>query len=376
MKLLFLHSISSGSGANVHIGEFLAAAQALGAEVRCVGQAAESVRVQGRRIPIRVPQFCKDLVYLAGDRKYKARALAVARDWRPDAVYFRGAPYMTYGRAVAAELGLPLFYELNAPYPDEHIQYNGGRFEGIARAGERANRREARRIFTVSRQLAAIVTADGVPAEKVVVVPNAVRTERFDAAPRADDGAVRFGFVGSLQVWHGLEILLQAFDEVLAAEPAATLDIVGDGPLAGTLAERLQTSPHRDRMRWRGALPGDRIPGFLQEMDVLLAPYPPLERFYFSPLKLFEYMAAGRAIVASEIGQIADVLTDGKDARLLPPGDAGALATCCRALVGDAGERRRLGAAARVTAASHTWDENARIILRHVHDVLTEGTAS
>jgi glycosyltransferase involved in cell wall biosynthesis len=111
-----------------------------------------------------------------------------------------------------------------------------------------------------------------------------------------------------------------------------------------------------------------QIPAFLHDMDVLLAPYPFLPRFYFSPLKLFEYLASGRTIVASAIGQIDEILTDDVDGRLLSPGDAGALAQCCIELAGDASRRSRLGTAARLTANSHTWEQNARTILGRIAD--------
>lgn len=375
MKLQFLHSVSAGSGANNHINEFIAAARSQGADVRCVGQAVQSLQIKGKSVRTPVPQILKDLVYLSSNRGYRQRALTQVRSWAPEAIYFRGAPYMAYGREIAERLGLPLFYELNAPYPDEHILYHGGRLEAVARRIERRNREAARRIFVVSRQLAEILIEDGVPPAKIIVVPNAVRLERFDPSPRPADGQIRFGFVGSLQVWHGIEVLLEAFATVLDEVPDARLDIVGAGPLAEWLAGRLQGSPHRERLTWRGALPSAAIPAFLSEMDVLLAPYPALSRFYFSPLKLFEYMGSGRAIVASDLGQIADILHDNDNGRLVSPGDARALAACCIELAQQPERRLALGRAARETATRHTWQENANTILHHIGEGLREETS-
>jgi glycosyltransferase involved in cell wall biosynthesis len=374
VRLLFLHSIAAGSGANVHIDEFTAAATRQGAEIRCVGQATQSVRVQGRRVATPLPRLVKDVIHLSRDGAFRRRADAAARDWRPDAVYFRGALYMGYGRAVARAHGLPLFYELNTPFPGEHLEFHGGHFGGHARRVERANREAARRIFTVSRQLADILVADGAPSAKLVVVPNGVTLERFDPAPRPDDGQLRFGFVGSLQVWHGVEVMLDAFAEVLAALPHAHLHIAGDGPLAGAVAAARRRSPHADRLHLHGPLPHAEIPAFLQGLDVLLAPYPALPRFYFSPLKLFEYLAAGRVVAASALGQIADVVQDDVDGCLLPPGDPRPLARCCLELAADPERRRRLAAAARAKAAAHTWDANARVILDHIRaDLAAQG---
>lgn len=370
MKLLFLHSVAAGSGANVHVDEFIHAAAKLGVETRCVGQAVQSIRVQGRRVRMPLPQIAKDLIHLSRDASFRRGAEAVVRDWRPDAVYFRGALYMGYGREVARAHRLPLFYELNTPFPGEHVEFHGGHFAGYARRVERANRAAAERIFTVSRQLAEILVADGASAAKLVIVPNGVTLERFDPTPRPDDGEVRFGFVGSLQVWHGIQVMIDAFAAVLAQWPQAHLHIVGDGPLAPEVAAAQRRAPHADRIHLHGPLRHAEIPAFLQSMDVLLAPYPALPRFYFSPLKLFEYLAAGRAIVASDLGQIGEILVDDRNGCLLPPGDREALARCCLDLCADPGRRRRLAAEARLTASSHTWDANARTIVGHIRQGL------
>jgi glycosyltransferase involved in cell wall biosynthesis len=366
VKLLFLHSIAGGSGANVHIDEFIGAATRLGVEVRCVGQATESIRVKGRRVGTPLPRIVKDFIHLSRDGSFRRRAEAAVRDWRPDAIYFRGALYMGYGRAVAQAHGLPLFYELNTPFPGEHIEFHGGHFGGFARRVERLNRETAIRIFTVSRQLGEILVADGAPADKLVVVPNGVTPERFDPTPRPADGAVRFGFVGSLQVWHGVELMMDAFSQVLQSVPQAELHIVGDGPLALPLASARRQSAHSDRIHLHGPLKHGDVPAFLHSMDVLLAPYPDLPRFYFSPLKLFEYLAAGRTIVASDLGQISDILMHDVNGCLLPAGDRGALAACCLELAGDPARRARLAAEARQTALLHSWEANARTILEHI----------
>lgn len=366
MKLLFLHSVAAGSGANVHVDEFFGATSRLGVDIRCVGQAAQSIRVHGRRVRTPLPQLVKDLINLSRNRALRKGAEAVAREWKPDAIYFRGALYMSYGRELAAAHNIPLFYELNTPFPGEHIEFHGGHFIAFARSVERANRGAAAKIFTVSRQLADILVADGAPADKLVVVPNGVALDRFDPTPRPADSQIRFGFVGSLQIWHGTEILMQAFSEVLRNEPRAHLHIVGDGPLALRVASERRRSSHPERIHLHGPLEHIAIPPFLRSMDVLLAPYPALPRFYFSPLKLFEYLASGRTIVASDLGQIGDILIDGVNGCLLPPGDCAALSRTCLELCSDPERRQRLAAEARRTAFAHSWDANARIIIDHI----------
>ena len=119
-----------------------------------------------------------------------------------------------------------------------------------------------------------------------------------------------------------------------------------------------------------GAVHPAEVPSFIRAMDVAVAPYPPQERFYFSPLKLLEYMATGRAVVASRIGQLAELIRDANTGLLVPPGDAAALAGAVRRLATDESLRRRLGAQAAVEARhAHTWAQRASEIVDLVQNV-------
>lgn len=113
-----------------------------------------------------------------------------------------------------------------------------------------------------------------------------------------------------------------------------------------------------------GAVGPDAVPSLLLSMDAAVAPYPDLRPFYFSPLKLYEYMAAGLAVVASRVGQVAEVVEHGRTGFLVPPGDARALSGALTRLASDRSLARGLGRAARAQVLrSHTWDAVARRIL-------------
>ena len=115
-----------------------------------------------------------------------------------------------------------------------------------------------------------------------------------------------------------------------------------------------------------GAVAPEDVGAALRAMDVVAAPYPELADFYFSPLKLFEYMAAGKPIVASATGQIVDVIEDGRTGLLVPPGDAGALAAALRRLFRRRGTGRAAGAGreARLEAESrHRWRDRLLVVL-------------
>jgi glycosyltransferase involved in cell wall biosynthesis len=117
-----------------------------------------------------------------------------------------------------------------------------------------------------------------------------------------------------------------------------------------------------------GRVTHDAMPGLLGAMDIGVAPYLAVPDFYFSPLKLYEYMAAGLAVVASDAGEIGTLVRDGQTGLLCPPGDATALRGALRRVVNDAAVRARLGASARDEAERHTWRENARTVARLAAD--------
>ena len=163
--------------------------------------------------------------------------------------------------------------------------------------------------------------------------------------------------MGTLKPWHDLDTLVEAFRRLRLRIPGARLLIVGDGPARESLDAKLADWDLTSAVRFAGAVPPPSVPGWLARMDVAVAPYASQAGFYFSPLKVVEYMAAGLPTVASHIGNLSDWIREGETGLLVPPGDAGALASALEYLCRDAGLRARLGAHAREQAeAHHTWD--------------------
>jgi glycosyltransferase involved in cell wall biosynthesis len=141
--------------------------------------------------------------------------------------------------------------------------------------------------------------------------------------------------------------------------------VVGDGPERARLEADLAARGLAQAAQLTGAVDPGEVPGLLASMDVAVAPYPNLENFYFSPLKVYEYMAAGLPVVASRIGQLAGLIRDGVNGILCPPGDSDALAEALERLRQEPEWGTRLGQAARATVLrDHTWAAVARRILR------------
>src|SRR5205814_6228540 len=137
------------------------------------------------------------------------------------------------------------------------------------------------------------------------------------------------GFSGTFGIWHGVPTLAEAMPRVLQARPNAEWLLIGDGPLRHLL-------PSGERVHQAGMVPHALVPAYLAACDILVSPHGRQAdggEFFGSPTKLFEYMAAGRPIVASAVGQIAEALVDQQSAPLVPPDDPDALCTAIVRLV-------------------------------------------
>ena len=289
-----------------------------------------------------------------------------------DIVYERNGIYNAGVAQACKQLKLPYVLFVEADEILEH-DFMGKPITGLLR-------RRAKRIFynnlhasdciiCVSEQLKKhLVNNWDVPPEKILVFPNAVDTERFRPHPEArietraslnlDDNPLII-FVGSFYEWHDIITLLNAFAQVLVAYPEARLVLVGDGEQRAKVEERVDALGIRHAVQFTGFVARTEIPHLMSTADIAVAPYPRLDHeLWLSPLKLYEYMASGTVVVASEGGQIMDVIEDGRNGLLVPPEDPAALADVLKKLIGDPDLRSQLGKQVREDAVQkHSWQQ-------------------
>jgi glycosyltransferase involved in cell wall biosynthesis len=191
------------------------------------------------------------------------------------------------------------------------------------------------------------------------------------------------GFVGSFSHWHGIPILQKAIENIVKAGSPTRLRflLVGKGPLHAEMRQSLQPFEDSGQVIFTGIVPHDQVPSYMDAADILVSPHVPLpdgRPFFGSPTKVFEYMAMGKAIVASRLDQLADVLSHDETALLITPGDVQELVSAIDFLAQDERLRSRLGTRARgVAIDQHTWRQNAARLLRFVRlDQPANGHAS
>ncbi|CAK0774614.1 Glycosyltransferase WbuB [Azospirillaceae bacterium] len=378
MKVLYHHRIASKDGQDVHVEEMIAAMRRLGHEVVLVAPAVAASSSFGydgglaARLKRLLPGAFYELLEL-GYSLYAYRRLKRAwKEHQPDVLYERYNLFFLPGLWLKRRTGVPYFLEVNAPLAEERAVHGGLKLRALARWSERAVWRGADLTLPVTGVLAGYLRRENVPETQIMVVPNGVNRNRFpgvvdSSAIRAElglNGKLVLGFTGFIREWHGLPQVLDAM-KALPNRAQLHLLVIGEGPGRADLERHAVRIGMAEQVTCLGLVERDRVAACVAAFDVALQPKV-VE--YASPLKLFEYMALGRAIVAPDQPNIREVLNDGENALLFRPDDIGHFCEQISRLCADPVLREQLGAAAARSIVTHgyTWDNNARRVLARV----------
>jgi glycosyltransferase involved in cell wall biosynthesis len=311
----------------------------------------------------------------AGARELRAQAsdahvAALLTTIEPDLVYERYALWGRTATAWTARHGVRSVLEVNAPLVAEQARFRELVHVAAAEDVARDALSRADTVVCVSEAVADWARDTGARSGAVLVEPNGVDPQRIGVTDRpvVPSAAAPFtvGFVGTLKPWHGLEVLVEALTPLMTVDPTWQLLLVGDGPLADDLRTRLSTAGLADRAELTGAVAPADVATHLHRMDVACAPYPAAGSDYFSPLKVYEYLAAGLPVVASAVGQIPTALDHGRLGRLVRPGDTAGLTAALAAVRDDPVRRSRWRVGGpQAVAARHTWRAVVERVLAH-----------
>lgn len=367
MKILYSHRIQSHDGQGVHLEAMVAALRQAGHQVRVVGPPAyEQAGLGGESGTVALvrrllPGFAVELAELAYSVPSYLRLSRAAADFAPDVIYERYNLFYLAGALLARRRRLPLLLEVNAPLAHERARFGNLKLHRLARWAEGHVWRAADRVLPVTQVLAGHVMQAGVPAERIEVVPNGIDLADFPepaAPPDAAKPEIVLGFVGFVRDWHGLDAVVRAI-AAFTGPPRVKLLVVGEGPARPGLEALAAQLGIGQRVHFTGLASREDVPRLVETFDIALQP---ASVAYASPLKVFEYMAAGRAMVAPDQPNIREVLAHEQTALLFDPADKGAMWAAVERLVTDPALRIRLGRAARdeVLRRDLTWAGNAR----------------
>lgn len=308
---------------------------------------------------------------------------------------------------VGAAFGVPVVYESRGFWEESRLSNLIDRFGWtdldalerihglpdkytLRRDIEDAARREAAAVVTLSPRMVDRVVAGGVPAERVYMVPNAVDLKSFPPTTRDDEfglsvgikrGSVVVGYISSLNAYEGIDVLIRGFQEAAeAASRPMQLLIVGDGPVLEPMQQLVKDLGIDDAVVFTGRVPHETVLAYYGLIDIFVVPRKPLPVTHLvTPLKPYEAMATGRAVVLSDVGALRQLAEESRAAVTFKAGDADDLARVITRLVGSPKLRTQLGEAATAWVREHrTWSQNGAAYLRLYRDlgVTEDDTAS
>jgi glycosyltransferase involved in cell wall biosynthesis len=373
MKILYHHRVASKDGQYVHIDAIVSALRNLGHEVimcepksinsKKFGESSSFVQRIRSVFPGAVHELAELLYSVADFFRLGHRVL----QHKPDFIYERYNLFLPSGIWASRLFGVPLVLEVNAPLYFERCKTHSISLKRMAKWSENYVWRNADHVLPVTAVLADMVRQAGVDQAKIQVIPNGINDELFSKSFQTDDIDERYrlknklvlGFTGFVREWHGLDRVLSLLKQDIASE--WHLLLVGDGPDRARLESIARKYDVSAQVTITGVMERSKIPGLVNRFDVALQPdvVP-----YASPLKMFEYMALGKAILAPDMENIREILTDEKDA-LLFDSQENSFTEELRRLCVDVELRSRLGSAARATVRSKQlyWESNAEKIV-------------
>jgi glycosyltransferase involved in cell wall biosynthesis len=375
MNILYHHRTRGEDAQGIHIREIVSAFRRLGHNVTVMGPVdlepgdhhAPDVRRWFSTLTLGIPAWLYELLTLTYNFYGYARLARQIRRCRPDLIYERYSLNTFCGILARRRFNIPLLLEANAPFSIEQRALGRLSFGRLARFSDRWICSNASRTIVVSEVMKATFAGLGVPPQKLVVIPNAIDPEIFRSDISGEPvrtryglhGRVVIGFIGWLRPWHGLEMLLEACYEAQLPERGARVMLIGDGPALPELRAYTRTHRLEDCIVFTGPVSRADVPAHIAALDIAVQPS---ATQYASPMKLFEYMAMAKCIVAPDQPNVREILVSGETACLFTPGDKTSLAARLLDLVGAPEERERLGHHARheLLQRRYLWSENAR----------------
>jgi glycosyltransferase involved in cell wall biosynthesis len=373
---------------SIHIMETICALRAQGHQVRhflygdVIKGSESTIRETSRKLSQKNPllrktkPFLRDLYELCQNLRDGSLIEPVFRGNSMDMVYERLFHNKSTVSACARKYGIPLIVESNSP-AEERKQYWGAPFHSVTKHLEKKVLQRADAITVVSTPLKRYYAKLGIRSRKIFVLPNGVNERRFSPGNVSRDlrteleldSEVVIGFVGNIHTYHDIELFLPLACTFSSSKSDVRFLIVGAGPGCDKLYSTLICENLERLFTFIGPVSNSQMPNYIAAMDICLLPG---FMWYGSPMKICEYGAMGKAIIAPNLENIRDVLVHGETALLFEPGNMPALAQALQTLMDDPHLRIQLGNAARKhILANHTWARNAERIMAIYHQVVS-----
>lgn len=371
----------------MHAKEFMHAMEQLGHDMVPVElslktrKQLQNLKIQSSSVSAKKSKFAflKELKTFMLNILRVIRLLKLYKEHKPDAIINRYLIYDFSAIIAAKMLRIPVMYEVNASAVYEREIENKYYIKPLAKFIEKLifNRSDA--VTVVSEELKIYFHQNGYNTSNTLVIPNGVDITRYpemleipqrfqEIAQKWEDNII-IGFLGSLKSWHGVQRVISLMPTLLKENENIRLLIIGDGNERQSIEKEIKSLNIEEYVHISGFIPHDEVPGALDLLDISLAPYKEIDNFYFSPLKIFEYMAAGKPVIAPPYGQIKDLVSQNTGI-LLSKNSNEELQKGIVELANNPEKRTALGKNARVYIEENfTWKRNAMKIAERLEEM-------
>ncbi len=385
MRILYHHRTLGDGAEGIHIQSIVNQLKKQGHNVKVVSLVGEQTQFRSKqeaqesrwdKVRSLIPKPVYELAEVAYNIKGKAMIQKAINEFKPDVIYDRYAHFSFSALWAAKKNKIPLILEVNSPYSIQKRKWEKVYFPKMSEYGERKIFNAAPHIIVVSSPLKDIVMKYGVPSERITVLPNGTDPERFD--PQIDDlplrrqmgleGKTVLGFVGILRRWHNIDRLISILEEINLPRLNAVMLFLGDGPSYNELVDYNRQHGNEEYIRFLGRIPHNEIQTYISMMDIAISPH---ATPYSSPMKILEYMAMEKAVLAPDMPNIRDIIEPGKTGLLFEPENKKDLKEKLLSLIQTGTLRNQLGQAAREKIVQEfTWANNARKTVQRAQDLM------
>lgn len=413
MKVLYISSrINAPDGSSVHGRAFVRNVRRLGHDIQTFPPVTSIKYVQDRTGPDersrwrklrdagvasivksrirRLGRGASDLVDLYDGAvetvRYFLAARKIIQRFQPDVLVYRTTLFNFAPQLLRRMYQLPCVAEVNSiKYLEISVASRSGWAARVTRWAEQYAIRHSDRVFVVSQSIKDFVD-QFYPSDRCSVIPNGVETEdfnpeRFDREALKEafglEGRIVLGYVGSYKTWHGLPVSVELIQKLHATDARYALLLIGNGENYATIKAMVKERGLEDVVYQIDYVPHDEVPRHTAVFDYAVMTYPDFEGFYFSPLKMYEYMSMGTPIVSTDTGQIGSIIRSGETGELVYPPSATQFFEAIQALQQSPERYQRISQASRAEVLqSHSWLNNASKVMRVCEQLLDNSDLS
>lgn len=363
MRILFSYGLVGRGGDAVQVLQIAEALRNLGHDVELVGASPlrpysfSGIEGRLRTLARQLPWWAKDCIELGMDWRLGRRVKRVVQKHPVELILHRAGIYDRVGAELAEAVGCPVIVWLDAPFSIERAFRGEGYFQDLHRRRMQRLGEKARRIITVSQSSKAYYVQLGLPEEKICIVSNGIPARLLQRGlelarehrPFAGARERVLGFVGSLSRWHGVNLLLEALRKLGGGWHVR---VVGYGEEYTKLRVQARQLGVESHIEWLGALPHERAFEEIAQFDIAVLPHTLPTG---APMKLFEYAALARPIIAPDLPNIRELFAE-NEICFVPPEDPSRLAEAILWLSRHPHKAVTMGQQAQGRVSQYTWE--------------------